>query len=166
MTQQLESIVFDDADLTPHKEKVVMGRDIYWLHEALEEDVVKYNNARAKSARMVDGKVVGVDGAADIEPFLVSLCLYKATTDGSFPYLPNGVDPDPKARVPLTWIRKQVGRVVSRLFNRIKAVSELDDETEEGLIRQLKDLQDRLVALRKNKESVGNVPESSKDTSD
>lgn len=165
MSQQLAPIVFDENDLTPYKEEVVLGKNKFWLHEALEDEAVKYNNARAKAARMMDGKVVGVDGVADIEPFLVSLCLYKSRDDGSFPYLPNGTDPDPKYRVPLPWVRKLQARVVARLFARVKTISDLDDDTEESLTRQLKDIQERLSVLRsRNGNPVGNESDSSADS--
>lgn len=151
--QKLTPLIFDGDDATPHCEPVQIGLTKYWLHEASEGDAVVFSSARARSARMVDGKVVGVDNIGEISPLLVSLCLFRAAADGTFPRLSDG-SPDLKSRVPVAEVKRLPARIVRQLFDRALLVSELKDaeeETEEDLEKKIRELQSKLFKMRTGK---------------
>src|SRR5690606_9047229 len=74
----------DFDDLTPIELPVKYKGKNYVLREADEGAATQYRNLTIKAARMEDGKITGMDGVADAEPFLISLCLYEAREDASF----------------------------------------------------------------------------------
>lgn len=127
-------IVYDSLDLT--KVPVKLAGEDYLLYEASEGQIVAWRNHHLKSTRMQDGKVVGMEGMADSEPLLVSLCLRKVTKAGEVP-------------VAINVIRNWPGAVVSGLFERAKQISGLnEDESEEGLIKQIDALNKKLEEVR------------------
>jgi hypothetical protein len=72
----MTALELDFADLAPIEVPVkVNGVPKYVLVEASGAAAVAYRNMVSKAAKMVDGKVTGLDGIADAEPLLVSLCL-------------------------------------------------------------------------------------------
>lgn len=152
-TQQARFTPLDFDDAAPHCEPVrVNGKVLYWLHEASEGDAAKFTSARAKTARMVNGKVVGVEGGGEIPSLLVSLCLYRADSNGEMPRLKDG-SPDVSRRIPQSVILSWKPRMVQRLFERAKTISELgEQETEESLLKQVEEINERLKELRAEKE--------------
>lgn len=110
----VEKMVFND--LAPVEVEVEIERDQYVLREPSEGAAVKYRNAALRAARMVDGKVTGMDGLADAEPLLVSLCLFKTNGNG--------------ARVPvsLDFVMSLKPKVVRALYERVKQIGGMDDE--------------------------------------
>lgn len=88
----------------------------YLLIEADAEGAKRFKNAQSNVYVFnEDGKVVGVKNPADLEPFLVSLCL-KTATD--------------KKPVGLDVINKWPDRVVSKLFDKAKEISEIGKSKE------------------------------------
>jgi hypothetical protein len=138
----------DFNDLEPVRIPVPFRGVEYVLCEATEADAVKWNNFKLQSGRFdpATGKFAGHGDLAGSEPLLVSLCLY----------LPPGTpDGEPTRRVPLATVNGWPAKLVHRLFERAKAISELDGpeepDTVEGLEAQIKDLQGRLTKLRRDK---------------
>jgi hypothetical protein len=134
------ALVFNDDDLTLVEVPVKIRNEDYILKEADGNVACQYRNASTRCARMNDGKVTGVDGVADVEPFLVSLCLFKVLSTG--------------ARVPVDVkvVRSWPSRIIKPLFDRAKEISKLDeDDSEVSLTEQIKKLNERLTKLRESK---------------
>ncbi len=153
MSSVRELIPLDFDDAKPHYEPVSIGGVVkYFLHEALEGDAVVYHSARGRAAKMEDGKVVGVVDIGEVSPLLVSLCLYHSV-NGEMPVLPDG-SPDIRRRVTVGTIKKMPSKMIKKLFERAKLISELtdeDEETEESLVKDIDDRQKRLAKLREGK---------------
>lgn len=134
MTIDYSPIVFDTLELS--KVPVTLVGEEYLLYEATEGQVVAWRNYHLKSTRMADGKVIGMDGLADSEPLLVSLCLRKVTKTGEVP-------------VAITTIKNWPVNVVTCLFERAKAISGLnEEENEANLVKQIDALTKRLEEVR------------------
>ena len=119
----------------------------YYLREATEDAAVKYRNAAMRAARFTDGKLSSVEGVADVEPLLVSLCLYQITPKGDVP-------------VQLATIRGWPARIVKPLFEKAKQLSNLDEgEDEAGIQKQIEDLSERLAKMREDKNKEKNLLE-------
>lgn len=141
----MEELIFDD--LTPIEMKVSINKTKYVLREADEGDAIKWKNAGLRAARVVDGKVVSMGDLADSEPLLVSLCLYKANADGTMP-LNNDGTPNKKQQVPVSVIKTWPPRVVNKLFDHAKRISELEEkETRATLEEKLKEVQAKIASL-------------------
>ena len=77
----MSELRFDD--ITPIEERVHVGGGEYVLREMSGDAAVKYDNARLNRYEYQDGKLVKIRDLADMEPLLVSLCLF--TDDGKTP---------------------------------------------------------------------------------
>lgn len=135
-----------------------LGNKAYIILEASESARVAYQNAGARAARFnSEGNLSGVEGVANIEPLLVSLCLYEADftdIEDKSTYklrLNQNGDPDSKYLVPVQVINKWPGRIVGAIFDTIKDISEMEKEDEQSLEKQVAKLQKRLDKLRSNK---------------
>ena len=148
MTVDYTPIVFDTLELA--KVPVTLVGEEYLLYEATEGQVVSWRNHHLKSTRMADGKVIGMDGMADSEPLLVSLCLRKVTKNGEVP-------------VSIVTIKNWPVAVVSCLFERAKQISGLnEEENEDMLVKRINELTKKLEEVRgKNSK---NSPESTTTT--
>lgn len=92
---------------------VMISGKSYTLKEASGEAACIYRNTMLKCTRLgVDGKPSSVDGLADIEPLLVSLCLFDSSGN----------------QVPVKTVRSWPSKVVNRLYTKAKEISELDEE--------------------------------------
>lgn len=129
---------FDFNDLTPVLKVVrYMGKK-YFAQEASEGAAVAYRNASLKAAKMADGKVIGMEGAADVEPLLVHLCLFK-TNDAGEKTIEN---------VSLAEVRTWPSRIIRPIFDWIKEVSQLNEaETADGIKKQIAKLQQQLSTM-------------------
>ena len=136
-------------DLTPQTEPVKLSGKDYSLREASGDAATKFANARLNCIKLgPDGKPQTVRGIADVEPLLVSLCLFDETGKN----------------VPEATVRSWPARVQKVLFERAKEMSHLDDlETEAAIVAQITALQKRLEEMRESK-NVGS--ESTADGSD
>jgi hypothetical protein len=153
-------------DLEPIEIPIKIGGKLYVLREASEGAAVGYRNLAMKAARMSAGKIVGIDGAADVEPYLVSQCLFETDGEGRIKTL--GGSLHRMVNVPITTIREWPSRIVTPLFDKIKEISDLDRETEpetkEELLKQLEEIQDKLQKLEEADPTRGSS-ESTTDTS-
>ncbi|MFH1328089.1 MAG: hypothetical protein ABIH76_04500 [Candidatus Bathyarchaeota archaeon] len=135
----MSEIRFDD--ITPIEELVHIGGIDYVLKETSGDASVKYDNARLACYEYQDGKLVRSHGLADLEPLLISLCLFDSA----------GVN------VPETVIRSWPSRIQQALYTRAKMVSGTI-ETVESLEGQLKLLQKQLVELQAREQAPKNSP--------
>lgn len=143
-------------DLTPIEVPVTLGSKKYVLREASEGTSCTFNAARLRGSEITrgnDGKMTvrQLGGAADLQPLLVSLCLYAVGPDNKIVLLPNG-DPDLKYLVPLATVRSWPARVVKPLFEKAKAISGLSEEgeTQKDLEERFAETAGRLVSMSEN----------------
>jgi SpoU rRNA methylase family enzyme len=127
---------FDFADLMPQAVPLTLGGKRYVLREASAAAAARWRNAVLRSTKMDNGKVVSVDGLADAEPLLVSLCVFEVAADGV------------EKQVPLDTVRSWRASVVKALFEKAKAISELDEkDTKESLQEKVDRLRERMAEL-------------------
>lgn len=85
----------------------------YILREADGTAACRYNNAKLHGTKFDEnGKAVGIGNLADVEPLLVSLCLFE---DGA------------KTHVPLAVVSAWPYQVIKALFDEAKEISHLDE---------------------------------------
>ncbi len=109
---------------------VTIGGVKYELREANGDATCRWRNSILNKTKLNDaGKAESIHNIADTEPILVSLCLF-----------PLGK----KKNVPVETVRSWPNRVQKKLFEKIKEISELDEDEE-------------------TKEEVKNEPESTPD---
>lgn len=133
---------FDFPDIAPVEKPVKIGSKDYTLREASTEAARRYRNQLFRSTKFADGQVASVEGMGDIEPLLVSLCLYEQYTDAK--------GATKERTVPLPTVLSWPSRVTKKYFDWIKLVSDLDEkETVETLEKRLADTEKRLEKLRK-----------------
>lgn len=123
--------------LEPKCMPVTLAGKKYMLREPSGDAAVRYRNLAAKAAKMVDGKVVGVDGIADAEPYLVSCCLFEVTDRGETP-------------VSLHTIRSWVGSVQKRLFAEVKELAPWLVDKEDTVA----ELDKRIAELQKKRQEL------------
>jgi len=104
-----------EYDLKVQEVPVTIGGTKYLLREASEDAACQYRNAAMRGAKMTDGTVT-LGGAADVEPLLVSLCLFEMDASGAV-----------IRNVPLVTVKNWPARVVKPLFNKVKEMSSLDE---------------------------------------
>lgn len=114
-------------DLTERREPVRIGKTWYLLIEATGDAVRQWRNARLKASKLEDGKLVSMEGLADIEPLLVSLCLYNLDQTTATPTQPPH-DIVFKGQVAKEVVGAWPARVQTALYERIKKISDLLDE--------------------------------------
>lgn len=87
----------------------ILGEN-YLLREASGDAAARYNNAMLKCTTLgPDGRPARLDGLADVDPFLVSLCIVTATGKP----------------VRLETVRSWPNRIVQMLAEKVKEISEL-----------------------------------------
>lgn len=147
----VESLYFETLEPTfvpvafgPNKEKKCV------LCSASEGAAVQYRNAALKAAKMVDGKIVGMDGVANAEPLLVSLCT--SPEDHNHPGQPRRDTNGNPVPTPLNVVMSWPPHVVAKLFETIKAISPglEEKETREVLEKRFGETTEKLAALSTN----------------
>lgn len=131
----------DFGDLTPIELHVRIGGQPYLLREASGEAACKFENARLERTQFsAEGKVCGLKGMSDIEPLLVSLCLFQQQK------LLNDTLWRPVAEAT---IRTWPNRVVDRLFKKCKEISGLDakEDTVASLVAERAEIDIKLAKL-------------------
>jgi len=126
----MDEIRFDD--ITPIEERVHVGGQEYVLRETSGDAAVRYDNARLGCYEYQDGKLVRVHGLANLEPLLVSLCLFMG--DGTTP-------------VPEATVKAWPARVQRTLYARAREVSGMN-EPPQALEKQIELLQRQLAEAR------------------
>lgn len=124
------------------------GRE-YVLREPSEAAVLLFRQAQLKGGSMVEGKTtVSIERIYESQSILVASCTFEKLKDGA--------ESQAKAEV----VKSFPARVVKDLFQRAKKMGELDeDDTEEGIAKQIEALEKRLAAKRsvapKNEQPAG-----------
>lgn len=108
----MSDLNFDN--LEPIYKELSIGGEPHVVCEASAAAAVRWRDVAIRGAKMIDGKVTGMDDIAKAEPLLVSECLYtKAEWDRG----------DKKQHVKLDKVLPWPNRVTSGLFDWIKANS-------------------------------------------
>ncbi len=137
---------FDDLTLIEVPVKI-QGKK-YVLREASGDAACKWRNMLLKSTKLgPDGRPTSIDGMADSDPYLVSLCLFEVTDKGD------------KA-VPLHTIRAWPNRVQKDLCERAKAISCLEEQqdTKEALVEKMDRLKEQLATMEDKDELLKKPP--------
>jgi hypothetical protein len=106
-------------------------RKKYMLREASGDAVAKFNNARARCVRFQNGGMSAVDGQGDLEPLLVSYCLFEVYDTGEVA----------TKSVPVAMVRNWPERVIRRIYDKAREISEIDQD---GSLEDLKKQRDKL----------------------
>jgi len=126
------------------------GKD-YVLREASGDTVAKFNNARARCAKYQDGGLAGVEGLGDLEPMLVSMCMFEDKGDGT---------PDPHKPIKGNLLRAWPGPIVKALFDKAAEISELDSDKDLSSLRKQRDAIDKQIK-QIEEDQAKNAPRSS-----
>ncbi len=121
-----EELRFDD--ITPIEEKVFVGGEEYLLRETSGDAAVKYDNARLFCYEYRNGELIRVNNLANLEPLLVSLCLFMV---------------DGKTNVSEVTVRAWPARVQKALYDRAREISGMN-EPPQALEKQIELLQRQL----------------------
>lgn len=119
---------FNFDDLTPQSVPVRYQGSKYILHEADADAAAKFRNLALRNIKLTkDGSIDSdLGGMADLEPYLVSLCLYEIV-EGKQAAHP----------VPLAVIRSWPSRIIKPLFMWVKENSGLDEkDTRDALLKK------------------------------
>src|SRR5947207_11579958 len=91
----------------------------YVLTEATGDAAIRFRNARMSAGRLTpDGKSVILVNPADVEPLLVSRCLYHADANDSLRLTRDG-DPDPNFLVAEARIRTWPPALLTKLYDEV-----------------------------------------------
>lgn len=136
-------IRFDSLD--PIEEPAILGGQSYTLREISGDGRVKMDNARTRCYEYgPDGKLARVNDLANLEPLLVSLCLY-----------------DPSGNpVPEDVVRAWPARVQRALYDRARMLNGTD-ETKESIEKQISLLQEQLREMESREQAVKNSQNNS-----
>lgn len=163
--------LIDFSDLAPKQIKVKIKDKSYILLEASGDVAKRYKNACANVHKIVNGRMAAIGNVADIEPKLVSWCLYHAEPDGSLPLNKQG-NADSSKLVPEMLIASWPSRVQRTLFNTIKEISELNETDNLQALKKQRDIINRRIkelegdgttkpADTNSKNELESMPESS-----
>ena len=139
---------------------VMLGGKSFVLKEATGAAACKYRNAMLGHTVLGEsGKPVSIKGMADIEPLLVSLCLFEIITN-------EDSDQIVEKQLTVKDVGKWPAKVVTSLFEKAKEISNLSDEedTEESLVKEQEELDKRVKELKESK--AKNSPNNTTDGSD
>jgi len=151
-----EKLVFDS--LKPITVEVSIDGNSYILREASTESAKTYRNAKLSAARFGDkGKLQQVEGAADSQSLIVSLCLHKVVNGKMYTKRDGNPQPTPIAEV-LAW----PDRITDELFKTLLKISPTlrDEKSEKDLIEEISDLQKQLQELQEKNKINRNDPSS------
>lgn len=129
----LQELNFDSLDLT--RVPVKIAGAAYVLQEASAGAGRDYRNAQTKTFKIADGKMTGMENTADLDLFLVSLCLFKVME------VPGVLSP-----VPLITLQEWPDKVVSALSAKAKEISDLEDKDTVDTVDK------KIAALQKKRE--------------
>jgi hypothetical protein len=112
------------------------------LKEASGQAKAEFTNARTRCMTLQDGEVTGVSGVGGLEMLLVSLCLFKVDEEG----IATG------ERVRKDTLKIWPGKVISKLFNKAKEISEIDQEDGdlESLRKQYRKLGEQIAKMEED----------------
>lgn len=154
MRNQVE-LVIDFDDLAPIEIPVKYLGKQYILKEPTGDVVARWRNTVLKCTKLTDGKPSQIDGLADSEPLLVSMCLFERQDS------PRGGTGWVDKQVPVNVVRSWQGQVVKRLFDECKRIGQLDEiDTIESLEKEIKAKQEKLAELREKEQAGHHTPPS------
>ena len=106
----------DLGDISLIEIQYTIGGVDYILKEASGDAACQYRNALFKDIQLgPEGKPSKIGNMADVEPLLVSLCLFN----------PEG------RKIAVDSIRKWPNRIIKQLFEKVKEISDLNEESDE-----------------------------------
>lgn len=152
-SKNIEVMEFEDEELAEVLVKI--GAHRYILQEANGDVVVQHRNTVLAYTKYTDsGNIASISGIASAEPFLISKCLY--TTVPVDKDKPDG--PVVKDKLAgLAFVNNLRHRTMKNLFNRIKEISDMnDDESVEALTKQRDELNKKIAAIKEIEEKVKN----------
>jgi hypothetical protein len=122
----------DFSGLEPIEIPVTIGDTNYILMEASGDSSAKFRNMMLNNTELVDGKPTKVTNYANVESYLVFLCLRYADGDKKDKQVPHEV------------VKRWPARVVKKLYETAKEISELDedDDDEEQAKNEVSDTTD------------------------
>lgn len=133
----------DELDLKPKRATARIGGRTHVIKEAVGGIAKQYKNACMRGTKMDDGKIVGMEGLADAEYLLVSLCTCEVLTLGDGTQV--------ERPVPQKIVESWPSHISSKIYGWIKEASHLHEaQTEEQLTREIHKLEERLAKLKKH----------------
>lgn len=123
MSSLLDELIFDSLVPLEVPVRIKMKDGTirqFVLKEAHAEAARQFRNCATRAAKMTDGRVTGVDGIADAELLLVSLCIFRRDEKA------DGTTMD--VTISQGDIRTWKSKVVTTLFNRVKEISDLSED--------------------------------------
>lgn len=144
------SDIFNYDDLAPQDFHFQYRGNNYVLKEPSEDAVLAFRQWQLRDAKVVDGKMsTNIERVYESQSLLVSKSLFKRVEK-------NGETVD--QLVSSADVRAIPARIVKDLFDRAKSMGEVNEEdTEDGIERQIKALQDRLAKLRESRDAAKNA---------
>ncbi len=117
---------FDFNDLTLIEIPVSVDGKDFILREADGDTAKKYQNALLGSFTLgPEGKPSKIAGLANVEPMLVSLCLFPVDANGN----------TSKQHVQESVVGKWPSRVVKKLYEKAKEISEIDKTEDDKTVK-------------------------------
>ena len=124
-----------DEQIELNEIPVKWGGEEYILREASGDAAAKYQNALMASASVKeDGSITSLRGLADAEMLLVHLCIWKGDKN-----------------VPLIEVKKWPSRIVSKLYETAKEISEIDRDDSLETLEKKRERLDKLIKEKKEK---------------
>ncbi len=125
--------------------EVIVGQNTYTLTEASEGAHTKYQNKISSCVKFgPDGSAVGAKDLADVEAYLLSMCL----TNGEGKH------------VSIDIIRKWPVRYVKEIVRVAKEISEIEEGGKGALLKQRAELDKRIEALDEAKNETSDIENS------
>lgn len=145
MVKERKPLIFGVDRLKRKEEPVQIGDQNFVLRQAMAGDIIAYKNFMSRAMKVDPSKKTAqMEGYYDSEVFLICTCLVEITDKG-------------EKLVSGNWVKKLPQDIHEALFNRAKELSGIDQEfTEEELLDQKRDIDDRLATLRKANKSQTN----------
>ena len=138
---QTDEFDFSDLKIIEVSVKGPNGKS-YMLREASGAAAAQFNNARAKCAKFKDGELESVTGPGRLPLYLISLCLFNTKDDGTA---------NINSSVSLSVIQPWPDRVIQKLFDKSKEISEIDEDDDlESLVKQRDELNEKIAKLEED----------------
>ena len=148
-------LVFGDDQLRRKEEPVQIGDRSFILRQGMGGDIIAYKNFMSKAMKVdPTKKSATMEGFYDSEVFLICRCLSEITDKG-------------EKKVSPEYVKMLPQPVHEAILERAKELSGLiEEDTEEDLLEQKRDIEDRLERLRRSNQHTtnGEMNEESENT--
>ncbi len=121
-----------------------IGKRTFILHECTEAAFTAYRNIVSKSVRRDDDtKTIYQNGGQEADAMLIQRCLYEVTSGKEIP-------------TPLAFVEDLPRKISSKLYQKIREISEFDkeEETIELLTKRIASDTEKLNALNEGKDTA------------